>query len=808
MNHNANVNHAATKDGSTALFVASSKSHTDVVTLLLNSNANINQASNDGSTPLTQAAQHGDLDMCKLLLENGANVKQTDNADNTALINSCEFGHIKVANLLLDYDADIDHTNAHGVSAFIAASFSCLADVIERFVDRPRANRQVDLGHRAMHCAIYISENEEKHMFWELHNTLKFKSETMTDKLVKQKLPLERSDLSKIDPAQRIRVIRLLLEYVDDINAKTLQGETAFYIACTQGLIDVAKLIKKRGANITMPNITGITPLAISIIHDQTDMIKWLLTFDHVSINCTDSGNHSPLHRACGLDVDHEEIVRILVENEADLNLCNNDNVSPLSIASLNGNAKALSVLIENDADTTLVGKDGRGPLHAACQGGWPDIVLILLKCGLEPHAKDNNGYSPLHIACQRLHPECVAILAKRDNGTNAQNQIGETPLHVICSIDVKHKGRDVKSKSDDAINTAIILLKHKASVNIFNYAGETALFAAVKHSNIHLANILMASGANVAHGGYIGRTMLQSVVFRDKHTQEALQWTLKQGIDINAQDYNGQTCLHLASIAEENTETGVLLIDNGADLLVKDKFNLTPICYSVQFPDKFEAFLCGYLKKTNKKLPDLVVQQIRTHAVYFNTFDDIMLHLQNHVFDLCRGHVCSTEYLCCHPKDDGKIKQTHITVHWKQKILNNTDIVSFCDCVLNKHGQVCESEHTKQIRDNMGKFMRSLVHSIESELKVDPKLAGSMAEGTRVIAASEFDYVWEWIECPFDMFFPPSNFVYDRCCVQLKFMTPHETLQTSDGYLNRRSVFHKSYRAASPTALVEKLVE
>jgi uncharacterized protein len=59
----------------TPLYVASQNSHVDVVRLLIDAGALINQANNNGVTPLLKASRKGHVDVVCLLIDAGATVK-------------------------------------------------------------------------------------------------------------------------------------------------------------------------------------------------------------------------------------------------------------------------------------------------------------------------------------------------------------------------------------------------------------------------------------------------------------------------------------------------------------------------------------------------------------------------------------------------------------------------------------------------------------------------------------------------------------------------------------------------------------
>lgn len=78
----------------------------EIVLLLLNHGALINQLDKQGYTPLYYASQKLSHALTRLLLENGANVNETDINGCTALHYSACDGSHAITKLLLDYGAD------------------------------------------------------------------------------------------------------------------------------------------------------------------------------------------------------------------------------------------------------------------------------------------------------------------------------------------------------------------------------------------------------------------------------------------------------------------------------------------------------------------------------------------------------------------------------------------------------------------------------------------------------------------------------------------------------------------------------
>ncbi|KIJ10400.1 hypothetical protein PAXINDRAFT_40640, partial [Paxillus involutus ATCC 200175] len=91
---------------------------------------------------------------------------------------------------------------------------------------------------------------------------------------------------------------------------------------------------------------------------------------------------------------------------------------TPLHSACFRGHMNIIKLLLEQGADVNALGKCCGTPLHAACSGGDIDIVDLLLQKGADMHlqlghSEDFKGFgdpaTPLHFACY------VELLLQKD---------------------------------------------------------------------------------------------------------------------------------------------------------------------------------------------------------------------------------------------------------------------------------------------------------------------------------------------------------------------------------------------------------
>ncbi len=103
------------------------------------------------------------------------------------------------------------------------------------------------------------------------------------------------------------------------------------------------------------------------------------------------------------------DIIRLLVENGADVNFVNEDGLSVLDEAVIFGDLEILTYLVdEHGLDiTTTKRKSGFTPFMQACCYGNLEVATFILKRGGDADIKDNNGMSAADYA-RRLRKKKV----------------------------------------------------------------------------------------------------------------------------------------------------------------------------------------------------------------------------------------------------------------------------------------------------------------------------------------------------------------------------------------------------------------
>lgn len=105
-----------------------------------------------------------------------------------------------------------------------------------------------------------------------------------------------------------------------------------------------------------------------------------------------------------------------------DLNLSDEDGMTPTLLAAYHGNLEALEIICSRGGDPDRCDIWGNTPLHHAASNGHAHCVSFLVNFGANIFALDNDLRSPLDAAASRERNECVALLDKAATAQNIMN--------------------------------------------------------------------------------------------------------------------------------------------------------------------------------------------------------------------------------------------------------------------------------------------------------------------------------------------------------------------------------------------------
>lgn len=379
--------------------------------------------------------------------------------------------------------------------------------------------------------------------------------------------------------------------------------------------IDVQDYING-GGDINGRNKSGGTLLHDAVDRSNLDAAQFLLDRG-VDVNGQDNQGLTPLHLAKS-----EAMVKLLIERGANVNQRNYQGQTPLHLAKTQ---PVVEFLIFHGADVNLADNQGKTILHHLSQTQHTDIIKLALDRGANLNLQDNQGKTLLHLAIENRNRKLALFAIKNKANLNLEDNQGHTPLYIAKKIKLFHivsflKSNGAKFSSADLKElttnwqnwqTSLCspyelawLIANEIDINTKNKNGFTPLLYTLKwncRNQEEAARLLINAGADVNVQENEGNTALH--LTRKQKIVEMLlnaganvniknnvgdtplhsvvnysnlvQLLVDKGADVNASNNKGKTPLHFT----RRTSTARLLINAGADITVRDnKGNLPPI--------------------------------------------------------------------------------------------------------------------------------------------------------------------------------------------------------------------------------------
>ncbi|XP_056221562.1 ankyrin-3-like isoform X43 [Seriola aureovittata] len=283
------------------------------------------------------------------------------------------------------------------------------------------------------------------------------------------------------------------------------------------------------------------------------------------------------------------------LKNGVDINICNQNGLNALHLASKEGHVEVVAELIKQGANVDAATKKGNTALHIASLAGQSEVVKELVTHGANVNAQSQNGFTPLYMAAQENHLEVVQFLLDNGSSQSIATEDGFTPLAValqqghdqvvslLLENDTKGKVRlpalHIAARKDDT-KAAALLLQNDHNADVESKSGFTPLHIAAHYGNINVATLLLNRGAAVDFKARNDITPLH--VASKRGNSNMVRLLLERGAKIDARTKDGLTPLHCGA-RSGHEQVVEMLLDRGAPILSKTKNGLSPLHMATQ---------------------------------------------------------------------------------------------------------------------------------------------------------------------------------------------------------------------------------
>ncbi|KAM8889763.1 ankyrin-3-like isoform 23-T23 [Synchiropus picturatus] len=283
------------------------------------------------------------------------------------------------------------------------------------------------------------------------------------------------------------------------------------------------------------------------------------------------------------------------LKNGVDINICNQNGLNALHLASKEGHVEVVAELIKQGANVDAATKKGNTALHIASLAGQTDVVKELVTNGANVNAQSQNGFTPLYMAAQENHMDVVQFLLDNGSSQSIATEDGFTPLAValqqghdqvvslLLENDTKGKVRlpalHIAARKDDT-KAAALLLQNDHNADVESKSGFTPLHIASHYGNINVATLLLNRGAAVDFKARNDITPLH--VASKRGNSNMVRLLLERGAKIDARTKDGLTPLHCGA-RSGHEQVVEMLLNRGAPILSKTKNGLSPLHMATQ---------------------------------------------------------------------------------------------------------------------------------------------------------------------------------------------------------------------------------
>ncbi|KAK6532281.1 hypothetical protein TWF281_006472 [Arthrobotrys megalospora] len=395
-----------------------------------------------------------------------------------------------------------------------------------------------------------------------------------------------------------IELVELLVKYGAELFAKNNFHRNAMHAAALFGHSQMILYLASAGFSVNDCDKNRYQPLQLAVQKNQYEAARTLIELG-ASVNGKNVHGWSSLEEAAFVSDNAVEMVKLLLDNGADIESYDTDGVSILNRAVIAGNKEVVRELMGRGARIDTKNKLGENVLHHCARFGRPEMLKWFIEAGMasEIDALDQGkGVPPLYFAVDEGRPLLVKALIKHGANVNIKSREGLwTPLrqsvrkgYLEITEILLNAGADPNAADNEGItcfhgcwvtgsvSLASLLLDHGADINAKRNDQFTMLHYACFEGRNDLAEFLVKNGANMEDETKEGYSPLQLTILRN-HWGIA-EMLIKNSADVNHKNRRSWTPLHRAANMGHTRIVEILVAQKGIDLEARNDVFTTAV--------------------------------------------------------------------------------------------------------------------------------------------------------------------------------------------------------------------------------------
>lgn len=317
------------------------------------------EAGSEWGTLLAMAAGMGRAGAVALLMDAGADPDVRTAGGSTALIQAASSGQVEIVGGLLEGGAEVNLATPEGKTALMGAAAAGHVEVAEQLLRRGVIASAPDVeGRTALHYAVGPSAVGSP------------------------------------------RVVESLARSSADLEGRTNQGSRPLHLALEHGHEDAARALLSLGADASVRDGAGRTPLSLSI-ESGLDLLDELVAAG-ADIDALDDEGRPALHVAV-ISGDRSMVEKVL-ELGGSVDARDDGGSSALMVAAETGQSALIAALLQSGAALEATDNRGNRALHRAAAAGRDGAVEALLRAGAARGPRNADGRSPNDVAGDEGH--------------------------------------------------------------------------------------------------------------------------------------------------------------------------------------------------------------------------------------------------------------------------------------------------------------------------------------------------------------------------------------------------------------------